>query len=199
MKMLYIGLQKLIIVVLVCFFSTIVSAQEEINTAVKTHKFTLYAGLGPNYYFNNLVPAKEYVKELNYSFAARFMWEPEHLLSLGIESGYNKLYTVDFKEQSDARISNAAIPILIVVSMKFLKTFYFNFGTGQSILLNKVSDSKIGDINSSVLSLGDFAGAFGYRKQVKEHLSLGAESKFYYSSKLNDKNIALLFMVGYSF
>jgi hypothetical protein len=51
----------------------------------KNHRFTLYAGVGPNFYFNNLVLAKDDVNELSYSFVGRIMWEPEHNLSLGIE------------------------------------------------------------------------------------------------------------------
>ena len=191
--------QKLILTLVICFFSVCASAQEERNTAAKVHRFAFYAGGGPNYYFNNLVLGKEYVREFNYSIAGRFMWEPEHLLSLGIESGYYRLYTLDFKEQSQARIVNTAIPIQLIVCMKFLKTFYFNFSFGQSILLNKVSDSAYGNINSSTLSLGDFAGAFGYRTQLKGRISLGVETKLFYSSKLEDKNISLLFLAGYSF
>jgi hypothetical protein len=163
----------------------------------KQHKFAIYAGLGPNIYFNNLVLAKEYVKEANYSFMGRFMWEPEHLLSIGIESGYYCLYRVDFGDQSDVKIANYAIPIMLAVNMKFLKNFYINVTTGQSILKNNVSNTIQGDINASTLSLGDFSGALGYRRQWKKTMTLGVEGKFFYASKLNDKNVALLFTAGF--
>ena len=190
--------QKLILGILTCFISTNLLAQTENSLPVKKHKFAFYAGLGPNIYFNNLVLAKKYVNENNYSVAGRFMWEPEHLLSLGVESGYYRMYTLDFGGQSDVTISNSAIPIHLVVCMKFLKTFYFNFASGQSILLNNVSNYKNSEINTSVLSLGDFAGSIGYRNQFMDRISLGGEIKYFYSSKLNDKNIALLFMVGFN-
>ena len=60
----------------------------------KKSKFAVYAGFGPNYYFNNLALGKSYINDFNYSFTGRVMWEPEHLLSLGIESGYYRLYTI---------------------------------------------------------------------------------------------------------
>ena len=111
------------------------------SKSLKKRKFTLYTGLGPNFYFNNLVISKDYVRELNYAFVTRFMWEPEHFLSLGFETGYNRLYSI--KESPNAnsqiKINNAAIPIQLVVSMKFLKDFYGSFTMGQSILLNNVS------------------------------------------------------------
>ena len=189
----------LLIGIFICFCAANLFAQTENIPSKKRDKFSLYAGVGPNIYFNNLVLAKKYVNENNYSIAGRFMWEPEHLLSLGVESGYYRMYTVDFGGQSDVSISNSAIPIHLVVCMKFLKTFYFNFASGQSILLNKVSNYKNSEINTSVLSLGDFAGSIGYRNQFIDRISLGGEIKYFYSSKLVDKNIALLFMAGYNF
>ena len=75
------------------------------------------------------------------------------------------------------------------------KLFYY-FSTGQSVLINKASNSTETE-NASTISLGDFAGTLGYRHNYKKNMYLGVESKFYYSSKLNDKNIALLFMVGF--
>ena len=172
-------------------------AQEKSPVQAKPHKFAFYLGVGPNIYFNNLVLAKDYVKETNYSIVGRIMWEPEHLLSLGIETGYYCLYRVDFGDQSAVRINNYAIPISLAVNMKFLKNFYFNFNSGPSILLNKVSNTAEGDINASTVSLGDFSGGFGYKKQWKNWVTLGVETKFYYASKLNDKNVALLFMAGF--
>ena len=74
---------------------------------VKRDKFAFYAGIGQNMYFNNLVLAKDNVNPLNYSIAGRIMWEPEHLLSIGIESGYYRLYSVTFPEQAEVKISNS--------------------------------------------------------------------------------------------
>ncbi|MEI6266166.1 MAG: hypothetical protein WCP74_13795 [Sphingobacteriia bacterium] len=167
----------------------------------KKHKYSLYMGVGPNYYFNNLVLAKDYVRELNYSFVTRFMWEPEFFVSLGFETGYNKLYTVkgDPANTNGAKIVNASIPIQFIISMKFLKDFYGNFTMGQGIRLNKITTNASGDYHASNFSLGDYGIAVGYQKIIAPHFSLGTELKGYYSSKLDDRNMALVFMAGYRF
>jgi hypothetical protein len=106
------------------------------------------------------------------------------------------LYAVDFGDQSDVRITNNAIPIQLALYMKMLRHFYLGFSSGQSILLNRVANAG-DDLDASSLSLGDFSGTFGYRHALTARLSLNAEAKFYYASKLNDKNLALLFLIGY--
>jgi hypothetical protein len=166
----------------------------------KKHPFSIYAGFGPNIYFNNLVVAKNHVNVFNYSFVGRFMWEPEHFLSLGLETGYNRLYTVSVSSATDgsAHIINTAIPIQIVVSMKFLQRCYFNFSMGQSILLNHATSSNNGDFSATSWSFADIGAALGYRYHLNKRFSIGGEAKFFYSTHLNDKNLALVFMAGYN-
>lgn len=165
----------------------------------KTHRWTLYGGIGPNYYFNNLEVAKNFVNEVNYSFVARLMWEPDYRLSLGFETGYNRLYSINTTGPvvGDVVINNAVIPIQLVVSMRFWDDFYGSFNVGQGILLNRVTASNIGNFDANVVSLGDFALTFGYRRDITNRWRIGAELKGYYSSKLDDKNLSLVFMGGY--
>lgn len=168
----------------------------------KKHRFSIYAGLGPNFYFNNLEVSKQYVREFNYAFVTRFMWEPGHNLSLGLETGYNGLYSIkeNLTPVSQVKISNAAIPIQLVISMKFLQDFYGSFTMGQSILLNKVYTKTAQAEQKSTatnLSLGDFGLAAGYKKSISSKIYLGAELKGFYSSKLDDKNLGLVFITGF--
>jgi hypothetical protein len=165
----------------------------------KSHRWTFYGGLGPNYYFNNLEIAKNVVTEVNYSFVARLMWEPDYRLSLGFETGYNRLYSINETGAilGKVEIANAVIPIQLVVSMKFWDNFYGSFNVGQGILLNRVSTSNFGNFDANVVSLGDFALTFGYRRDINDRWRIGAELKGYYSTKLDDKNVALVFMGGY--
>jgi len=191
--------QKMIICLLVVCSTGSIMAQQGKPTAAKKRRFAVYAGIGPNYYFNNLVIGKNLVNSLNYSIAGRIMWEPEHLLSVGIESGYYRLYTLNGNGAAQAHFANSAIPIQIVLSMKFLKAFYFNFSLGQTKLINKVTRQNTADFNTSAWSLADFAGTLGYRYTWKSRISLAAETKFFYSTGFIDRNIALIFMVGYKF
>jgi hypothetical protein len=177
-------------------------AQTIASPVLKNYKFTFYGGIGPNYYFNNLVMAKDYVNSYNFSFVGRIMWEPEYNLSLGIESGYYRLYSIDIdfgRSNGTVHIVNAAIPIQIVASVKFLEYYYCSFSLGQSVLKNVVRTSNYGDYDASTWSLGDYGAAIGYKHLVSDRILFGTEVKGFYSSKLNDKNIALLFMAGLRF
>lgn len=180
---------------LISIFSVQVSAQSTLSDK-KIRHWVFYGGIGPNFYFNNLVLAKDQVNELNYSFVGRIMWEPEHRLSLGFESGYNRLYTI---HNADVHIINSTIPLQIVVSMKFLKSFYGNFSFGRSILVNKVSSTSYGNFDATAVSLADVTLTVGYKRQLNDRFSLGTELKYYYTSKANDQNLALVFMGGYRF
>lgn len=191
---------KILVGILICSVALAEVDAQTIDAApVKKHRWTVYGGIGPNYYMNNLELAKNRVTELNYSFVARLMWEPEYFLSLGFETGYNRLYSLsgDLPGAGHISIVNVAIPIQVVISMKFLKNYYCNFNMGQAILLNNVSTENAGNFDASVVSLGDFAATIGYRRDISERFMLGTELKGYYSAKLDDRNLALLFMAGY--
>lgn len=169
------------------------------DTQKKAHRWSVYGGIGPNFYLNNLEIAADRVKPVNYSFVARLMWEPEYFLSLGLETGYNQLYTMSGSHPTtgDVRIVNAVVPLQGVVSMRFTEHLYGNFNLGFGILLNNVSTGLLGDFDASVMSLGDFTAALGYRKNLTDRFTLGGEIRGYYSGKLQDRNIALVFVAGY--
>jgi len=179
----------------ICIFSAQAFAQST-SSDKKIRHWVFYGGIGPNIYFNNLVLAKDQVNVLNYSFVGRIMWEPEHRLSIGFESGYNRLYTI---HNPDVHIINSTIPIQMVVSMKFLKIFYGNFSFGRSILVNKVSTTNYGNFDGTAISLADVTLTIGYKRKLNDRISLGTEMKYYYAAKANDQNLALVFMCGYHF
>ncbi|HEY4323804.1 MAG TPA: hypothetical protein VGN20_07450 [Mucilaginibacter sp.] len=194
------NLKKIIIGVLVIACSTPAIAQTNNSSQSGEQKhFAIYGGLGPNFYFNNLVIGKNLVNEFNYSIVGRFMWEPGHLLSLGIETGYYRLYTLDTPAPTQAHIANSAIPLQVVLSMKFLKAFYFNLSMGQSILHNRVNSETYGNFDANKVSVADFTGTLGYRRMLNNRFSIGAEAKYFYSSSFVDENIALVFVGGFRF
>lgn len=190
-----VGSHKVLTVLLLCLVSFQAAAQMDSS---RKHRFTIYGGVGPNYYFNNLVVAKNFVNEFNYSFVGRIMWEPEHRLSLGIESGYYRLYTLNFNGPLHSKIVNSAVPIQLVIGMRIHKSFYANFSMGLSILTNDVTTNFAGDYDAKAVSAADFTVTLGYKKMLNERFSLGAETKVFYSSHAVDGNIALAFVAGYS-
>ena len=190
---------RLLLCMGIFFLSFTVMAQTGEVKPVRKNRFSVYTGLGPNYYFNNLVLLKDEVNALNYSFAGRFMWEPEYNLSLGFETGYYRLYSMKLSGPKQSQVHNSAIPFQIVISMKFLKSFYGNFAIGRSLLINDITTNAYGNFDATAFSLADFSTTVGYKHKLNDRFSLCVESKFYWASKTNDKNIALLFMAGYSF
>lgn len=187
--------------ILFCLFSLNILAQKDNPVQVKKQRFSLYGGVGPNYYFNNLVIAKNYVQPWNYTLVGRLMWEPEYFLSLGIESGYYQLYTVNYTEPflGHAQVTNAAIPVQLVVSMKFLSNYFADLSIGQTNLLYKFSKPDMNSFESTSWSLADFGITLGYKYHIKKKVSVGVETKFFHSAKNKDSNLALVFMVAVNF
>src|SRR5580765_7372348 len=155
-------LKTLLLVMLIGFISVEGMGQSAKPPKEKKHRFSFYGGVGPNYFFNNLYSSKDKVNPWGYAFIGRFMWEPPFALSLGIETGYIRLYSVNYTEPAVAKVTNSLIPFQLVVSMKVLKSYYANFAMGQSVLLNKASAEGYGNFDASVFSLGDFSFTFGY-------------------------------------
>ena len=192
-------INKLIIAFSICLISIRTNAQTESSQPEKYRQFAIYAGIGPSYFFNNLVTGKNYVSPFQYAFSARFMWEPRHsFVSLGFETGYYRLYSVNAPPPINAKIVNSSIPIQFVVSMKFSPKVYANWSMGQSLQYNKVTTpDNPNNYSNHVLSLADFSATVGYRFIQKQRISYAAELKGYYSSSYANGTIAAFFIVGY--
>jgi hypothetical protein len=191
-------IHKLLIAFLFCFVTFKSFAQNGEGESGKYHKFSVYAGAGPSYFINNLVILKDGVSSFKYAISARFMWEPQHsFVSLGFETGYYRLYSVK-STTPKGDVTNSAVPLLFVASMKFSKKVYVNWSMGQSLNYNKISNTDSAyNFNSSYLSTADFAVTVGYKFVQKPTISYAAELKGFYSSKYDNETIALLFIVGF--
>lgn len=155
---------------------------------------------GPNYYYNNIKTFGEYVRPLNYGFFGRIMWNSRYLVSLGIETGYNKYYRVNGFENNDINASLAAIPVHLVIGMRVAKPLYVNFSFGPSLLLNAASiKGKDNSMHNKVLSLADGSACIGYRKRLGKDFTIGAELKLNFSTKASDLNLALPIVLSYDF
>jgi len=192
-------IHKLSIVFFICLIASRSMAQTEQKPPGKYRHFAVYAGVGPSYFFNNLTVGQNYVSPFQYAFSARFMWEPRgSFVSLGFETGYYRLYTVNAPQPINAKVINSSIPIQFVVSMKFSHKVYADWSMGQSIQYNKVvATDNPNNFNNHVTSLADFSATVGYRFIQKERISYAAEFKGYLSSAYANGTIALLFIVGY--
>jgi hypothetical protein len=86
-------IKTLIIVVSTCLIAAQCVAQNELAPGEDHyHKFAIYGGVGPSFFFNNLKTFSNQVNPWGYSASLRFMWEPEHsFLALGFETGYYRI------------------------------------------------------------------------------------------------------------
>jgi hypothetical protein len=149
-------------------------------------------------------------KDLNqngFSGTVRIMWHPEHLLSLGIETGYQYLYSlkstynIEGFGPSEVKASMICVPIMGIYSMKiFPKTIpqlEFKFSSGVFLLYN--TGEAFGDkIKSSQISIG-FPGAATYLHPLNDIFSIGGELKYYYVSKIQDADLSLQVVFAYKF
>lgn len=177
--------------ILFAFFAT--------HSLVGQKDFSLQLEIGPNYYFNNLQIFRENLDPLNYSAYAKIMWNTRYRLSFGLESGYVLLYRVnDFDNAINAEIKMVAIPVHAAIEMKLNKEFYTTFSFGPSFIRNTISSDR-GEQKTHTFSVSDISIGLGYRHQFKNELFIGVETKFYYSSKSEDRNIALPIFIGVNF
>lgn len=128
-----------------------------------------------------------------FSVFARIMWQPEHLLSGGIEGGYSVFYSVTAKDRATA--IRSAVPFYLVLSMKVLDGLSATAGFGLGIESSTVLG--IGKtINSSALSFAQM-GALQFIKALDEAVSLGGEVRYTGLDLYDDHVISLSILVSY--
>jgi len=129
------------------------------------------------------------------------MWQPEHLLRIGIESGYVPLYLIETSQAqsvfgaTDIKISLDAVPIMFVFSMELQQKYEIFGGIGGFILLSEM-DSFGNKVNSISWSNGSEIGT-SFWLYKKGDWRLGSEVKAYYISKLDDWDLLLQLRIKY--
>jgi hypothetical protein len=187
-------------IVVMIFVANCLHAQDRKQDNPQDGHFTGSLSGGPNYYFNNIVTFGNYVKPVNYCFFGKIMWNSRYLVSLGIETGYNRFYRVDGFEKDAIKATLTAIPLHLVIGMRVKKVFYAHFSFGPSLLLNSAYSTSLENrINNKVLSLADGSVCVGYRKRLTKDFTIGAELKFSFSTKAEDLSLALPIVFSYDF
>jgi hypothetical protein len=185
-----------LIIVLTAFLSQSYSQSDDSEYAV-----TAYINAGYSRFISEL--DFEDLNKNGFSGTIRLMWEPEHLLSIGIESGYLHLYdintqvtyqdTITFNGSSEL----TAVPILTVFSMELFENFKISVGSGMFLLTSKV-DALGNPVNSNQVSTG-VLGAASYYYPLSHTISLGGEIKYYLINKIEDGSLNFQFSLQYRF
>jgi len=138
----------------------------------------------------------------SFNITGRIMWEPEHLLSVGIESGYVPLYNLNANNyesifgSTDVELSLNAIPIILIFGMELFEDFEISAGVGGASL-NSTADYFDNRVESSSWT-NAYELAASYSYQLVDNLKLGSEFKWYNLSKVEDSALILQIAITYN-
>ena len=167
---------------------------------VKSH-YTLAAGAGWSHYFANmdLVPSKNVHKDF-VGTTFRFMWEPEYRLSLGLETGFYRIFKIDsvLTEEYTMHSRMNMVPLLLVVRMRIIDNFYLSVAPGLVVQYSKITG--VGpEITSTQYSMANFEICASYLHPLYKHFITGMEARAFYVGKTNDYLLSLNIVFGVKF
>ena len=166
-----------------------------------TYSLSTEIGVGYSRYFTTI--DYDDLNQNGFSGTVRVMWNPEHLLSLGLESGYQYLYSLDVSDYStefgntNVKASMYTIPIFIVFSMKVLPNIKLSAGSGVYLLFNS-GELFEDELSSNQISIGAHMG-ISYTYPINNSMAVGGELLYSYFSKLQDQTVAIQFVFVYDF
>lgn len=166
-----------------------------------TYSLVVYGGVGYTRNFSQFDPKPSGLGQNGFVGTARIMWEPEHLLSLGIETGYCQVYRIDQKSvptefgTTDLYASQNAVPILMMASMRITDELKLTAGTGVYLLytFTKSFETEV----SPMVTSGGIAAALSYLRPLNRQWSIGAEVKYYSMTKFSDENLSIQFVAAF--
>lgn len=158
-------------------------------------------GIGYSRFFTTM--NYEELNKNGFSGTVRIMWNPEHLLSIGLETGYQYIYSYNSENYdtefgpTNISASMYTIPVFIAIAMKIFPNVKISAGSGAYLLYN--SGEAFGDeLNSNQISIGAHTG-ISYTYPLNETMSIGGELLYSYFSKLQDQTVAVQFLFIYDF
>jgi len=166
-----------------------------------TYSLSTEIGVGYSRYFTTM--DYDDLNQNGFSGTVKVMWNPEHLLSIGLETGYQQLYSLDVSDydtefgNTNVSASMHTVPIFIVFAMKVLPNIKLSAGSGVYLLFN--SGEAFGDeLNSNQISIGAHMG-ISYTYPINNSMAVGGELLYSYFSKLQDQTVAIQFVFVYDF
>jgi hypothetical protein len=192
---------RFVFFILFLFASFFSAAQKSLLK--KTYRFSATCGVGISHYINSLKIATNSADENQVAFVLKMMWEPEHRLALGLESGYYTFYTVERTSTNGAFVAKASLavlPIMLHIRFRVYKDFYLSTGTGASILFSKV-EGLGSTAESSQTSLSNFqlSALYIYPLRTNNRIRVGGELKYLSVDKTDDEILSLMALVSYRF
>ena len=169
------------------FLSVVVYSQKNDSLKVRLNHYTLTIGAGWTHYINNLQMGGENLQKDFAGVSVKFFWEPEHRLSLGLESGYYKLFRAkgQLTDNTLGQVDRSVIPLLFLIRMRIIENIHVGIGTGVSIIANKIAGGGQ-KVVTETLSLSNFELSGAYIHPLNKHLLLGGEVKLFHFGNTED-------------
>ncbi len=165
------------------------------------HSLVAYFSGGANYYVSESGAPKHLatrVNTLNPVASFRLMWHPDHLLKLGVETGYLTFYGYSFSDSAriSGKVSLNAVPVLVEWSTSIAK--HWNLFAGSGIyLLTTNTDYKV-KTSSQKVSIGWMA-AGSYIAPISQNVGLGTELKWMHAAETSNGSLALQVQLVWKF
>jgi len=118
----------------------------------------------------------------------RVMWQPDHILGVGLESGWTKLYSYTTSGPEAGKVYLSQVPMYFVWSMKLWGALNVMGGYGYSRVNTKLDYA--GTVNVGTWSMGWMA-ACSYERPVSKKLGVAAEIKWINPIETQDGAITL--------
>lgn len=180
-------------------------AQDEGFTSQPTKRgeyaLVVYGGSGPGYYLS-VAGVPDYLQPKVAKFSPvstiRLMWHPDHLIKVGLETGFMTFVSYKLKDSigNEGRVRLNAVPLLVEWTMAITKRFNVFAGSGVYFLNTQVDYA--GKSSSSKLSIGWMAAA-SYIHPLGKDLGLGTEIKWLDAAESTDGSLCLQLQLVWKF
>lgn len=167
--------------------SVIVYSQKNDSVKARLNHYTITIGTGWTHYINNLEIGGQNMQKDFAGVSLKFFWEPEHRLSLGLETGYYKLFRAkgQLVDNTTGQVDRAAIPLLFLIRMRIINHVYLGVGTGITLITNKTAGGQQ-KVLTKTWSLSNFEISGSYIYPLSKHWLLGGEIKFFHFGNTED-------------
>jgi len=168
-----------------------------------SYAWILYAGGGYTRNISSFDFKPQGLLQNGFSSTLRVMWKPEHLLRVGLETGYHYVYGAEVESftnefgTTDAKTSLYVMPILLTFSMPVIDRFEAWVGMGAGLLTSHVEFfGQTSDVSSFTPYM--YVGV-SYLYPIARDLQLGGEARYQYMERFRDQNVSVQVILSWQF
>jgi hypothetical protein len=151
----------------------------------------LYGGGGYALYAASITPPPNISPNIHrggFSGTVRLMWHPDHLLRVGVESGWTRFFSYTIRGTLPGSLSLSGIPVLLVFSMPVSERINLFAGAGGyfvSSTLNYETTVRVNEFSQGWML------AASYVVPLSSTMGIAGEVKWYNASQFEDGAITI--------